>query len=216
VAKTDATVIIMGESGVGKELVARAIHEQSRRARRRLVKVSCASVPRELFESEFFGHKRGAFTGAHVDREGRFQLADGGTLFLDEVGETPVELQSKLLRALQEREVQRVGDDHVRKVDVRVIAATNRDLEREASRGGFRLDLYHRLSVFPITVPPLRERREDIIPLAIHFARRSAHRLGLAPPKITRAAAAALAAYDWPGNIRELQNVIERARHPRR
>ena len=166
VAPTSATVLVRGESGVGKELVARAIHARSTRAGGPLVKVNCASIPKELFESEFFGHVRGAFTGAHRDRVGRFELANSGTLFLDEIGEIPLVLQSKLLRVLQEGEFERVGDDRTRRVDVRVVAATNRDLEIEVARGTFRNDLYYRLSVFPIEVPPLRRRPEDILPLA--------------------------------------------------
>ena len=210
VAKTDATVLILGESGVGKELIARTIHERSRRKDRPLVRVNCASIAKNLFESEFFGHTRGAFTGAVRDREGRFQLADSGTIFLDEIGEVPVELQSKLLRVLQEQQFERVGDDRTRSVDVRVIAATNRDLLEEVARGRFREDLYYRLGVFPIEVLPLRERREDILPLAVHFLRRSSERMGLPVPRVTRSAAKMLAEYNWPGNVRELQNVIER------
>ena len=169
VAITPANVLILGESGVGKELVARAIHAESARAQAPLVKVNCASIPKDLFESEFFGHVKGAFTGAHKDRVGRFQLADGGTLFLDEVGEIPFELQGKLLRVLQENEFEQVGDDKTRSVDVRVVAATNRDLEKLVLEGSFREDLFYRLSVFPIEVPPLRKRRDDVIQLAQHF-----------------------------------------------
>ena len=186
------------------------IHERSRRKDRPLVRVNCASIAKNLFESEFFGHTRGAFTGAVRDREGRFQLADSGTIFLDEIGEVPVELQSKLLRVLQEQQFERVGDDRTRSVDVRVIAATNRDLLEEVARGRFREDLYYRLGVFPIEVLPLRERREDILPLAVHFLRRSSERMGLPVPRVTRSAAKMLAEYNWPGNVRELQNVIER------
>ena len=211
VAKTNATVLIGGESGVGKELFARAIHERSPRADKPLVKVNCASVPRELFESEFFGHRKGAFTGAVRDRVGRFQLAHEGTIFLDEVGEIPLELQSKLLRVLQEHELERVGDDRTVKIDVRVVAATNRDLRQEVGAGRFREDLYYRLGVFPVQVPPLRERREDIVPLALHFLTRAARNLGSPVPKLPTAVGGLLTAYAWPGNIRELQNVIERA-----
>ena len=211
VAATPANVLILGESGTGKELVAHAIHKNSRRADGPLIKVNCPSIPKELFESEFFGHVKGSFTGAHRDRVGRFQLADGGTLFLDEVGEIPIDLQGKLLRALQEREFERVGDDETRHVDVRVVAATNRDLREEAQAGRFRQDLYYRLSVFPIEVPPLRERREDILPLATHFAARVSRELGIEPPSFTRGHAQQLETYPWPGNIRELQNVVERA-----
>ncbi|MEW8627031.1 MAG: sigma 54-interacting transcriptional regulator [Candidatus Thiodiazotropha sp.] len=211
VAATPANVLILGESGVGKEMVARAIHEQSERAGKPLIKVNCASIPKELFESEFFGHIKGAFTGAHRDRIGRLQLAHGGTLFLDEVGEIPLDLQGKLLRALQEREFERVGDDRTVKVDVRVVAATNRDLMAEVKRGSFREDLYYRLGVFPITVPPLRERREDIAPLADHFLERTCHELGRDPMRLSKQQVKQLSAHLWPGNIRELKNVIERA-----
>ena len=211
VAPTEAGVLVLGESGTGKELVARAVHELSPRKARPLVRVNCASIPKELFESEFFGHVRGAFTGAIKDRTGRFELADGGTLFLDEVGEIPLELQGKLLRVLQEGQFERVGDERTRRVDVRIIAATNRDLQIEAKAGRFRLDLYYRLSVFPIDLPPLRERLEDIEPLAAHFVRHSARRLGVPVPRLTKVHAQQLRSYDWPGNIRELQNVIERA-----
>jgi transcriptional regulator with GAF, ATPase, and Fis domain len=204
-------VLVLGESGVGKELVARAIHARSDRAESPLVKVNCASIPRELFESEFFGHVKGAFTGAHKDRIGRFQLADGGTIFLDEVGEIPLELQGKLLRVLQESEFERVGDDLTRSVDVRVIAATNRDLERLVVEGTFREDLFYRLSVFPIEVPPLRERRGDLLQLAQHFLEQTCQEFGRATFRLTRAQADAIEAYDWPGNVRELKNVIERA-----
>ena len=211
VANTPANVLILGESGVGKELVARDIHGRSDRADSALVKVNCASVPKELFESEFFGHVKGAFTGAHRDRIGRFQLADGGTIFLDEVGEIPLELQGKLLRVLQESEFEKVGDDRTRSVDVRVIAATNRNLEKLVMDGEFREDLFYRLSVFPIEVPPLRDRRGDLVPLAQHFLEQTAAEFGRDPYRLTRAQAEAIEAYDWPGNVRELKNVIERA-----
>jgi len=211
VAETPASVLVQGESGVGKELVAHAIHVHSSRADGPLVKVNCASIPKELFESEFFGHVKGAFTGAHRDRIGRFQLADGGTIFLDEVGEIPMELQGKLLRVLQESEFERVGDDVTRGVDVRVIAATNRNLEKLIVDGEFREDLFYRLSVFPIDVPALRERGEDIIQLAQHFLEQTCKDFGREVLTLTRAQTANLRAYNWPGNVRELKNVIERA-----
>jgi len=211
VAETPASVLVQGESGVGKELVAHAIHMHSPRAGGPLVKVNCASIPKELFESEFFGHVKGAYTGAHRDRIGRFQLADGGTIFLDEVGEIPMELQGKLLRVLQESEFERVGDDVTRSVDVRVIAATNRDLEQLIVDGEFREDLFYRISVFPVEVPPLRERGEDVIQLAQHFLIQTCKDFGRDVLTLTRAQSANLRAYDWPGNIRELKNVIERA-----
>ena len=211
VAETPASVLVQGESGVGKELVAREIHGRSPRADGPLVKVNCASIPKELFESEFFGHVKGAFTGAHRDRIGRFQLADGGTIFLDEVGEIPMELQGKLLRVLQESEFERVGDDVTRSVDVRVIAATNRDLEQLIVDGEFREDLFYRLSVFPVDVPPLRERGDDVIQLAQHFLEQTCKDFGRESLSLTRVQTANLKAYDWPGNVRELKNVIERA-----
>lgn len=211
VAETPANVLVQGESGVGKELVAHAIHVRSSRADGPLVKVNCASIPKELFESEFFGHVKGAFTGANRDRIGRFQLAEGGTIFLDEVGEIPIESQGKLLRVLQESEFERVGDDVTRSVDVRVIAATNRNLEQLIVDGEFREDLFYRLSVFPVDVPPLRERGEDIVQLAQHFLEQTCKDFGRKTLTLTRAQTANLRAYDWPGNIRELKNVIERA-----
>ncbi len=211
VAPTDSTVLILGESGAGKELVARELHRRSSRADRPLIKVNCAAIPRELFESEFFGHIKGAFTGALRDRAGRFELADGGTLFLDEVGEVPLDLQSKLLRVLQEGEIERIGEERTRNVDVRVIAATNRDLREESRQKKFREDLYYRLSVFPIELPPLRERREDIGLLAEHFLQQAARRFDVAQPRLTKAVVRQLQQYDWPGNVRELQHVIERA-----
>ena len=211
VAPTDAAVLILGESGTGKELVAREVHRRSKRAGRPLIKVNCAAVPRELYESEFFGHARGAFTGALRDRAGRFELADGGTLFLDEVGEIPLELQAKLLRVLQEGELERVGEERTRKVDVRLVAATNRDLRTEAEAGRFRQDLYYRLSVFPVELPPLRKRVEDIPLLAEHFLALAARKLGRPKPRLTLANAQQLQRYHWPGNVRELQHVIERA-----
>ena len=211
VAATDASVLILGESGSGKELIARAIHQRSRRARKPLVKVNCGSIPRELFESEFFGHARGSFTGAIRDRVGRFQLADGGTLFLDEVGEIPLELQSKLLRVLQEGEFERVGDETTRRVNVRVVSATNRDLRKEVAEGRFRLDLFYRLGVFPLEVPPLRERCEDIPELASYFVRQACARFHVPEPRLIGRELERAGLYHWPGNIRELQNVIERA-----
>jgi len=211
VAATDTSVLILGESGTGKELVARAVHERSRRADKPLVKVNCGSIPRELFESEFFGHVRGAFTGAVRDRIGRFQLANGGTLFLDEVGEIPLDLQAKLLRVLQEGEFERVGEDVTRRVNVRVLAATNRDLQKEIADGRFRLDLFYRLGVFPIEVPPLRARPEDIPDLIGHFVRQSCERLHLPVPRLPVRELDKARDYDWPGNVRELQNAVERA-----
>jgi transcriptional regulator with GAF, ATPase, and Fis domain len=211
VAPTDAAVLINGESGTGKELVARAIHENSPRKERALIKVNCGAVPENLFESEFFGHMRGAFTGAVRDKPGRFELADGGTLFLDEIGEIPLAMQAKLLRVLQEQEIERVGDTRTRKVNVRIVAATNRDLKKEVEAGRFRQDLFYRLGVFPLEVPPLRERSEDIPQLAAHFVRVTAKKMNRPAPRLTKAQAAQLAAHDWPGNIRELQNAVERA-----
>lgn len=211
VAPTTATVLIQGESGTGKELVARAIHDRSPRRHRALISVNCASIPRELFESEFFGHVKGAFTGALRDRAGRFQAADGGTLFLDEVGEIPLDLQGKLLRVLQEGGFERVGDETTRRVDVRVIAATNRDLQQEVASGHFRRDLFYRLSVFPIVLPPLRERADDLPRLATHFLEQAAQRYGRRGLRLSARAIKKLEAYAWPGNVRELQHVIERA-----
>jgi transcriptional regulator with GAF, ATPase, and Fis domain len=211
VAPTDAAVLINGESGTGKELVARAIHENSPRKGRALIKVNCGAIPENLFESEFFGHMRGAFTGAVRDKPGRFELADGGTLFLDEIGEIPLAMQAKLLRVLQEQEIERVGDTRTRKVNVRIVAATNRDLKKEVAAGRFRQDLFYRLGVFPLEVPPLRERSEDIAPLAAHFVRVTARKMNRPAPRFTKAHAEQLTAHDWPGNIRELQNSVERA-----
>jgi transcriptional regulator with GAF, ATPase, and Fis domain len=211
VAPTDATVLILGESGTGKELVAREIHRRSRRREHPLIRVNCASIPRELYESEFFGHVKGAFTGAVRDRAGRFEAAQGGTLLLDEVGEIPLELQSKLLRVLQEGQYERVGEERTRTVDVRILAATNRDLPREVAAGRFRQDLYYRLNVFPLAVAPLRERKEDIPLLAAHFLEKAARKLNLPPARLTQTHLAQFQSYDWPGNIRELQNTIERA-----
>ncbi len=211
VAPADATVLVLGESGSGKELVAHRVHERSRRASGAFIKVNCAAIPRDLFESEFFGHVKGAFTGAVKDRVGRFEAADGGTLFLDEIGEIPIELQGKLLRVLQEGELERVGEARSRHVDVRVVAATNRDLARDVAAGRFREDLYFRLSVFPIVVPPLRDRPADVAPLAEHFLRRSCARLGRPPLRFSARDVRALERYAWPGNVRELASVVERA-----
>ncbi|MCG3196968.1 MAG: Anaerobic nitric oxide reductase transcription regulator NorR [bacterium] len=211
VAETDSTVLILGETGVGKELIARAIHEASARRNKPLVKVNCAAVPANLIESEFFGHEAGAFTGATRRREGRFALADKGSIFLDEVGELPLDLQAKLLRVLQEGEFEPVGSSITRKVDARILAATNRDLGQAVKQGAFREDLYYRLHVFPILIPPLRERREDIPLLSEAFARRFARRMGKPFAGLSLECIRALSAYDWPGNVRELENVIERA-----
>ena len=211
VAPTDAAVLILGETGTGKELVAHEIHRRSRRQDRPLVRVNCASVPKELFESEFFGHVKGAFTGALKDRAGRFETAEGGTLFLDEIGEIPLEMQAKLLRVLQEKCYERVGEDRTRLADVRIIAATNRDLKKAVAAGRFREDLYYRLHIFPIQIAPLRERKNDIPLLANHFVELSVKEIRCPKPRLTRAAVAQLQNYDWPGNIRELRNVIERA-----
>ena len=211
VAPTEASVLILGETGTGKELVAREIHRRSRRKDGPLVRVNCAAIPKELFESEFFGHVKGAFTGAIKDRSGRFETAEGGTLLLDEIGDVPLETQGKLLRVLQEKRYERVGDDRTRRTDVRIIGATNRDLKKAVVAGRFREDLYYRLHVFPIQVPPLRERKDDIPLLARHFVELSVRDLKCAQPRLTRAGVAKLQGYDWPGNVRELRNVIERA-----
>jgi formate hydrogenlyase transcriptional activator len=211
VAPVDVSVLITGESGTGKELVAREIHEQSSRRGHPLIKLNCSAVPEGLFESEFFGHVKGAFTGALKDKPGRFELADDGTLFLDEIGEVPLAMQTKLLRVLQEQELERIGDTRTRRVNVRIIAATNRDLRKEVDAGHFRQDLFYRLCVFPIEVPPLRDRKEDIPLLTAYFLRQSSRRMNRAEIKIDQLSMAELAAYEWPGNVRELQNVIERA-----
>jgi len=211
VAPTNATVLILGESGTGKELVAREIHKASARRDGPMVKVNCAAVPRDLFESEFFGHVKGAFTGALRDRVGRFELGNGGTLFLDEVSEIPIELQSKLLRAIQEGEYERVGGNRTLKTDVRLVAATNRNLAEDVRKGKFREDLYYRLNVFPINLAPLRERKSDIPLLAVHFLERACKEFNKPLGLMSSEALAALKAYDWPGNVRELQNVVERA-----
>ncbi len=211
VANSDYTVLIEGETGVGKELVARKLHQLSHRSDKPLVHLNCASLPESLAESELFGHSKGAFTGAERERAGKFQLANGGTLFLDEVGELPLAIQSKLLRALQSGEIQPVGRDQVEQVNVRVVAATNRDLKQEVERGNFRADLYHRLSVYPIAVPPLRERDGDILLLAGYFLELTARKLGLRQLTLAKASELALLNYQWPGNVRELEHMISRA-----
>jgi transcriptional regulator with GAF, ATPase, and Fis domain len=211
VASTDATVLITGESGTGKELLAREIHSRGARSRRPFVKVNCSAIPREMFESEFFGHVRGAFTGAVGERPGRFHVADRGTIFLDEIGDLPVEMQPKLLRVLQEGEYERVGEDRTRKVDVRVIAATNQNLADAARTGRFRQDLFYRLNVFPLELPPLRARKDDIPQLAAYAIARMSQRYRIPAPPLAPDDIALLQRHTWPGNIRELQNVIERA-----
>ena len=211
VAPTEATVLILGETGTGKQLVARALHASSGRRDKPFVSVNCAAIPATLMESEFFGHEKGAFTGATKRRDGRFALADGGTLFLDEVGELPFDLQGKLLRILQDGEFEPVGSSHTRRVHVRILAATNRDLSQAVQAGEFRSDLYYRLNVFPIHVPPLRDRDEDIPLLATVFAQRYARRLGRTLEPLSRDCICRLKAYAWPGNVRELENVMERA-----
>jgi len=211
VAPTDASVLILGETGTGKDLVAHEIHRRSPRRDNPLVRVNCASIPKDLFESEFFGHVKGAFTGAIKDRAGRFEMAESGTLFLDEIGEVPLEMQSKLLRVLQEKRYERVGDDRTRHANVRIIAATNRDLKKAVAAGRFREDLYYRLYVFPIQVTTLKERKDDIPLLAKHFVELSVKELRCPKPRLTQAAVAQLQNYDWPGNIRELRNLVERA-----
>jgi transcriptional regulator with GAF, ATPase, and Fis domain len=211
VASTDSTVLIQGETGTGKELIARAIHNISSRCGRSFVKLNCAAIPLDLLESELFGHERGAFTGAIAQKIGRFELADKGTLFLDEVGDIPAALQPKLLRVLQEQEFERLGSTRTHHVDVRLVAATNRDLTGMASRGEFRTDLYYRLNVFPVALPPLRERREDIPALVNHFAEMFGRRMGKPIEQISDETMNALASYPWPGNVRELQNLVERA-----
>ena len=211
VAVVDAPVLIRGETGTGKELIARAIHDASPRRARRFVAVNCAAIPAALLESELFGYERGAFTGAVASRVGRFQMADQGTIFLDEIGELPLELQPKLLRAIQEQEVERLGSSQPLRVDVRIVAATNQDLEQMLAERRFRLDLYYRLNVFPITVPPLRERIEDIPALVDHFLSESARRHRRSIPAIPDHVMKALTSYAWPGNVRELQNFLERS-----
>ncbi|QPJ62297.1 MAG: AAA domain-containing protein [Candidatus Nitronauta litoralis] len=211
VAGTDANVLITGESGTGKELVAREIHQRSQRSNRPLIKVNCASIPRDLYESEFFGHVKGSFTGAIQDRRGRFELANGGTLFLDEVGEIPLEMQSKLLRVIQEGEFERIGDERTQKTEVRILAATNRNLKKEVQAGAFRGDLFYRLNVFPVELPPLKERKGDIPLLANHFVSLASRKFNKPVKPLSANLMSQLQKYDWPGNIRELQYLIERA-----
>jgi|TARA_R110002033_G_scaffold40379_5_gene80699 anaerobic nitric oxide reductase transcription regulator len=211
VAVSDLSVLITGETGVGKELVAKSIHQQSRRSEQPLVQINCAALPESIVESELFGHVKGAYSGAVSDRRGRFELADGGTLFLDEVGELPLAVQAKLLRALQNGEIQRVGSDNIIVVDVRIVAATNRNLQLEVKEGRFRADLYHRLSVYPLPVPPLRERGKDVILLAGYFLEKSQHQLGVAKLRLQQTAIDQLTQYHWPGNVRELEHLLSRA-----
>ncbi len=211
VAPTDSTVLIQGETGTGKELIARAIHNISSRFGRAFVRLNCAAIPLDLLESELFGHERGAFTGAIAQKIGRFELADKGTLFLDEVGDIPPALQPKLLRVLQEQEFERLGSARTHHVDVRLVAATNRDLTEMANQGQFRSDLYYRLNVFPVLLPPLRARREDIPALVMHFVEIFGQRMGRQIEQVPEETMSALNSYQWPGNIRELQNLIERA-----
>jgi formate hydrogenlyase transcriptional activator len=211
VAATDSTVLVEGETGTGKELIARAIHARSSRSDRAFVTLNCAAIPAALLESELFGHEKGAFTDAVTPAIGRFEAAHGGTLFLDEIGDMPLELQSKILRVLQEREFERLGSTYTRRVDVRVVAATNKDLSALVANKQFRMDLYYRLNVFPIAVPPLRQRMEDVPILAAHFVRAFGARMSKEISKISSDAVESLMRYSWPGNIRELQNVVERA-----
>ena len=211
VGSSDSTVLLLGETGTGKELIARAIHEHSQRNKQTFVTLNCAAIPSSLFESELFGHERGAFTGAHLQRAGRMELADRGTLFLDEVGDMPLELQPKLLRAIQEHTFERVGSAQTKNVDVRLVAATNCDLEQLVEEKQFRSDLYYRLNVFPIRIPPLRERREDIPLLVQHFTQKYARRMNKQIDTIPEAAVQRLQRWSWPGNIRELENLIERS-----
>ena len=211
VAPADSTVLIQGETGTGKELIAQAVHNISPRCNRRFVKVNCAAIPLDLLESELFGHERGAFTGAIAQRIGRFEMAHQGTVFLDEIGDIPLALQPKLLRVLQEQEFERLGSGHTHKVDVRVVAATHRNLMEMSARNEFRSDLYYRLNVFPVVVPPLRERREDIRQLVLHFVKVFARRTSKHIEQIPQTTMDAFIAYDWPGNVRELQNLVERA-----
>lgn len=211
VARSDLAILLVGETGVGKELFAREVHQRSARQQEPMIHVNCAALPESLAESELFGHVAGAFTGALQERAGKFEVAQGGTLFLDEVGELPLGIQPKLLRALQEGEIQRVGSDRVRHVNVRIVAATNRDLEQEVARGRFRADLYHRLAAFPLVIPPLRERREDILPLMEHFLERNRRRLGTGRLVLEEDAQRLLEQAEWRGNVRELENVLSRA-----
>jgi len=211
VAPTDSTVLVLGETGTGKELIARAVHNLSARCGRPFIKVNCAAIPFDLLESELFGHEKGAFTGAFAQEIGRFEMADGGTLFLDEIGDMPLALQPKLLRVLQEQEFERVGSGRTHRINVRVVAATHRDLGEMVARQEFRSDLYYRLNVFPVTLPPLRERRQDIPQLASHFVEICARRMGKQIDHIPQDMLAAFTSYSWPGNVRELQNLVERA-----
>ena len=211
VAASDATVLLLGETGTGKELIARAIHEHSRRQKKTFLTLNCAAIPLSLFESELFGHERGAFTGAYMQKLGRLELADRGTLFLDEVGDMPLELQPKLLRALQERTYERVGSARTKSADVRLVAATNRDLEEMMAERQFRSDLYYRLNVFPIRIPPLRERREDISVLVQHFTQKYASRMGKRIDAVPAATMQKLELLSWPGNVRELENLVQRS-----
>jgi DNA-binding NtrC family response regulator len=211
VAPSDSTVLLLGETGTGKELVAHSIHDLSSRSKRPFIKVNCAAIPATLLESELFGHERGSFTGAVAQKAGRFEMAHHGTLFLDEIGEIPLELQSKLLRVLQEQEFERIGSNRTIRVDVRIVAATNRNLKQMVDEGKFRSDLYYRLLVFPLIIPPLRERREDIPQLIRFFTQKYAKKMNRVVEEIPSTALEALTAYDWPGNIRELQNMVERA-----
>ena len=211
VAPTDSTVLILGETGTGKELIARAVHNISTRCGRPFVKLNCAAIPFDLLESELFGHERGAFTGAVAQRVGRFEMADTGTLFLDEIGDLPLALQPKLLRVLQEQEFERLGSDRTQRINIRLVAATHRDLTEMVARNEFRSDLYYRLNVFPVQVPPLRERRDDIRELVLHFVEVFSRRMGKRIEQIPQPTLDAFSAYEWPGNIRELQNLVERA-----
>ena len=211
VARTDATVLVLGETGTGKELIAHAIHNLSARCERPFIKLNCAAIPFDLLESELFGHEKGAFTGAIAQKIGRFEMADKGTLFLDEIGDIPLGLQPKLLRVLQEQEFERVGSGRTHKLDVRLVAATHRNLEDMVKRNEFRGDLYYRLNVFPVDLPPLRERREDIVPLMMHFVDIYCRRVGKTIEQIPPETVSAFVSYSWPGNIRELQNLVERA-----
>jgi len=210
IVKTDSTVLIMGESGTGKEIVAKAIHFNSHRKEKPFVAVHCGAIPETLLESELFGHTRGAFTGAHREKIGKFQAADGGTIFLDEIGTMPLQLQSKLLRVIQEQEVEMIGATRSTKIDVRIISATNQNLVEDVKRGLFREDLYYRLNVIPLTIPPLRERTTDILPLFRHFLAKYAAAMGRGNLSVSREVVEALEQYDWPGNVRELENVVER------
>jgi formate hydrogenlyase transcriptional activator len=211
VAPTDSTVLVLGETGTGKELIARAVHNLSARCGRPFIKLNCAAIPFDLLESELFGHEKGAFTGAFAQKIGRFEMADGGTLFLDEIGDMPLALQPKLLRVLQEQEFERVGSGRTHRINVRVVAATHRDLTEMVARKEFRGDLYYRLNVFPVALPPLRERRQDIPQLVWHFVEICARRMGKQIDHIPPDMLAAFTSYSWPGNVRELQNLVERA-----